>query len=77
MLGIIVTFISTLHCLRTIQSSLLSAFYVYVMTKTILNIHHSLSLSALRQVRSFFQREFSTECDIVLPLSIPSILSFT
>jgi hypothetical protein len=32
--------------------------------------------SVLRQVRSLFQSEFSTECDLVLPLSISSIFSF-
>ena len=33
-------------------------------------------LSALRQVHGPFQSEFSTECDLVLPLSTCSILSF-
>jgi hypothetical protein len=32
--------------------------------------------SVLRQVRSLFQSEFSTGCDLVLPLSISSIFSF-
>jgi hypothetical protein len=32
--------------------------------------------SVLRQVNSLFQSEFSTECDLVLPLSISSVLSF-
>ena len=32
--------------------------------------------SALRQVHNLFQTEFSTECDLVLPLSIFSVLSF-
>jgi hypothetical protein len=32
--------------------------------------------SVLRQVRSLFQSEFSTVCDLVLPLSISSIFSF-
>ena len=31
---------------------------------------------ALRQVRSFFQSQFSAECDLVLPISISSIFSF-
>ena len=34
-------------------------------------------LPALRQVHSPFQSQFSTYCDLVLPLSIPSIISFT
>jgi len=32
-------------------------------------------LSVLRQVYSLFQSEFSTECDLVRLLSVPSILS--
>lgn len=32
--------------------------------------------SALRQVRSFSQGQFSTECDLVIPLSIPGTLPF-
>jgi hypothetical protein len=32
-------------------------------------------LSVLRQALSLFQSQFSTECDLVLPLSISSILS--
>jgi len=33
--------------------------------------------SALRQVHSVFPSEFFTECDLVLPISIQSILSFS
>jgi hypothetical protein len=33
-------------------------------------------LSVVRQVHKLFQSEFSTECDLVIPLSISSILSF-
>ena len=33
-------------------------------------------LSVLRQVRSLFQSEFSTECDLVLPVSISSTFAF-
>ena len=33
-------------------------------------------LSVLRQAHSLFQNEFTTECDLVLPLSISSILPF-
>jgi len=32
--------------------------------------------SVLRQVLSLFQSQFSTECDLVLPLSDYNILSF-
>ena len=32
--------------------------------------------SVLRQVHSLFHSEFSTQCDLVLPLAICSILSF-
>jgi hypothetical protein len=32
--------------------------------------------SVLRQARNLFQSEFSTQCDLVLPLSISSTLSF-
>jgi hypothetical protein len=32
--------------------------------------------SALRQIRSLFQNKFSTECDLVLPLSTSSTVSF-
>jgi hypothetical protein len=35
-----------------------------------------ISYSALRQVHSFFQSEVSTECDVVLPVSVSIILSF-
>jgi hypothetical protein len=35
-----------------------------------------ISYSALGQAHSIFQREFSTECELALPLSISSILSF-
>jgi hypothetical protein len=44
---------------------------------TILIYTHSFILqSVLRQVRSLFQSEFSTGCDLVLPLSISTIFSF-
>ena len=33
-------------------------------------------LSVFRQVHSLFQSKFSTECDLVLPLSIDGIFSF-
>jgi len=33
-------------------------------------------LSGLQQVSSLFQREFSTQYDLVLPFSINNILSF-
>ena len=33
-----------------------------------------LLLSVLRQVRSLFQSEFSTDCDLLLPLSISSVV---
>jgi hypothetical protein len=39
-------------------------------------VHSLIPQSVLRQVHSFFRSEFSTECDLVLPLSIYSILSF-
>ena len=39
-------------------------------------IHSFIPPSALRHVHSLFQSEFSTECDLVLPLSVPSIPSF-
>jgi hypothetical protein len=35
-----------------------------------------LAYSFRRQVRCLFQREFCTGCDLVLPLSISSILTF-
>jgi hypothetical protein len=38
--------------------------------------HSFIPQSVLRQVYSFFQREFSTQCDLVFPLSISTILSF-
>jgi hypothetical protein len=34
-------------------------------------------LSLLRQVHSVFQNELSTECDIVIPVTIYSILAFS
>jgi len=42
-------------------------------------IHVSVSFigsSVLQNVHSLFQSKLSTECDLVLPLSISSILSF-
>jgi hypothetical protein len=33
-------------------------------------------LFVLRQVHSLFQNEFSTECDLLLPVSVSSILCF-
>ena len=39
-------------------------------------IHSFILWSVLRQVRSLFQNEFSTGCDLVHPLSIYSIFSF-
>jgi len=39
--------------------------------------HSIVLLSVLRQVHSLFQSVFSTECDLVLPLSIASILSLS
>jgi len=36
-------------------------------------IHHAVGL---RQVHSLFQSQFSTQCDLVLPMSISSILSY-
>ena len=41
------------------------------------NQHGSNTWFALRQVHSLFQSEFSTECDLVLCLSITRIFSFT
>jgi hypothetical protein len=44
-----------------------------------INYHHSrimTLLSVLRQVHSLFQSEFLTECDLVVPVSISSILFF-
>ena len=38
-------------------------------------IHSFILPSALRQIHSLFQSKFSTQCDLVLPLSILSILS--
>jgi hypothetical protein len=43
--------------------------------ETLVPIHSSILQSVLRQVRSLFQSEFSTGCDLVLPLSISSIFS--
>jgi len=37
---------------------------------------HIMLLSALGEVHRFFQSEFFTECDHMLPLVISSILSF-
>ena len=37
---------------------------------------HSFVHSVLRQVRSVFQSEFSSRCDLVLPLSVSGILLF-
>jgi len=39
-------------------------------------IHSFIHYVVLREFRSLFQREYSTECDLVLPLQISSILSF-
>jgi hypothetical protein len=39
-------------------------------------IHSFILQSVLRQVHGLFQSEFCTECDLVLPLSIYSVLSF-
>ena len=38
--------------------------------------HSLISPSVLRQVHSLSQSEFSTGCDLVLPLSVPSIPNF-
>jgi len=38
------------------------------------NGHSFIPLSALRQLHRLFQSEFSNECDLVLPLSISSIV---
>jgi hypothetical protein len=53
------------------------------LSNSITSIHfspwviHSFNHSAvLRHVHSLFQIEFTAECDLVLPLSISSILSF-
>jgi hypothetical protein len=42
---------------------------------TLWNIGNFILQSVLRQVSSLFQSEFSTVCDLVLPLSISSIFS--
>ena len=40
------------------------------------NIHSIIPQPVLRRVNSLFRSQFSTGCDLVLPLSIYSILSF-
>jgi hypothetical protein len=52
------------------RHAILPSVYIYAWTC------HSL-YSVLQQAHSFFQSEFSTECDLVLPFSISSIFSFS
>jgi len=40
------------------------------------SLHSHIRFVVLRLVHSLFQSEFSKYCDITLPLSIPTILSF-
>jgi hypothetical protein len=40
------------------------------------SVHSFIAQSVLRKVHSLFQSEFSTQYDLVLPLSVSSILSF-
>jgi hypothetical protein len=51
---------------------------VYLPKYFTLNVIHSLiPWCFLRQIHSVFRGEFPIECDLVLPLSISSILSFS
>jgi len=61
------------HCLlgrRTLLRNLLSCSLLSMYTSFV-------PLSALRQVHSLYQSQFSTQCDLVLPLSVYSIISFS
>jgi hypothetical protein len=48
----------------------------YEQSRFVSNLLTFILQSVLRQVRSLFQSQFSTGCDLVLPLSIYSIFSF-
>jgi hypothetical protein len=46
------------------------------VTLILASIHSFIPQSVLRQVHSLFQSQFSTQCDLVLPVSTSSVLSF-
>jgi hypothetical protein len=59
-----------------IRTPRLAIIIIVVIIIIIIIIILSVCLSVLQQARSLFQNEFSTECYLVLPLSISSILCF-
>jgi short-subunit dehydrogenase len=65
---------TTVHILP--QNSLSFTAYCTVKETDVNCTVHFILQSAVRQVRSLFQSEFSIECDLVLPLSIYSTFSF-
>ena len=68
------SFLSTLSdvCISALWFMNSWSSHVILVNKCDVVIHSSV----LRQVHTFFQSEFPTQCDLVLPLSISSILSF-
>ena len=57
-------------------NSLLYPFLQFLFTSSLYYLMMFIHSIVLWQVHSLFQSQFSTECDLVLPLSIFSILSF-
>jgi hypothetical protein len=62
---------------QTYVLTLMYVKYVYVIYSFIHSFIHSvILLFVILQVHSLFQSGFSRQCDLLLPLSIFSILSF-
>jgi hypothetical protein len=64
-------------CEFILQSVLRQVRSLFILQSVLRQVRRLFILqSVLRQVRRLFQSEFSTVCDLVLPLSISSIFSF-
>jgi hypothetical protein len=59
-----------------ILQSLLQVRSLFILQSVLRQVRSLFILQSVLQVRSLFQSEFSTGCDLVLPLSISSIFSF-